>query len=307
MNNTAKNILEVNLGPLKLDNPIIAASGTYGYGLEYTDFVDIAKIGGISVKGISLNPRIGNPEPRICETPSGMLNSIGLANVGFDVFVNEMMPRLRELGASVIVNTYGTSESEFAEIAKRFNDVEGIKALEVNISCPNVKSGGMHFGISGKPAAAVTAAVRKATNLPMIVKLSPEAADITEVARAVEDAGADSLSLINTLKGMSIDVNTRKPRLGVGFGGLSGPAIRPIAVRMVNQVFNAVKIPLIGMGGITSFRDVLEFFLAGASAVQIGTANFSNPQICTEIVDEFNNYCIKNNIVPSDLTGKVIL
>ncbi len=301
------NILAVKLGALTLKNPIIAASGTFGYGLEYSDFVDIAELGGISVKGISLEPRIGNPAPRVCETPSGMLNSIGLANVGYDVFVNQMMPKLRELGVTVIVNTYGTGNSDFEELARRFNDVEGVAALEVNISCPNVKAGGVHFGVSGKPAAAVTSAVRKATSLPVIVKLSPEAADIAGVAKAVEDAGADAVSLINTLRGMSIDVNTRKPRLGAVYGGLSGPAIRPVAVRMVNQVYQAVKIPIIGMGGIASLRDILEFFLAGASAVQIGTSNFANPAIGIELINEFRLYCKDNHVRPADLTGKVII
>ncbi|MBN2527257.1 MAG: dihydroorotate dehydrogenase [Deltaproteobacteria bacterium] len=283
----------------------MVASGTFGYGLEYSDVMDISVIGGISVKGISLAPRPGNPPPRMCETPSGMLNSIGLANVGFDVFVNDMMPRLRDAKATVIANAYGTSADEFAELCRKFDDVEGIAAIEVNISCPNVKSGGIHFGVSGKPAAEVTRAVRKATRLPVMVKLSPEANDIKDVARAIEDAGADSVSLINTFRGMSIDVNTRKPRLGVGFGGLSGPAIRPLAVRMVYEVARAVTIPVVGMGGITCLRDALEFFLAGASAIQVGTANFSNPMVAIEIIDALEKYCIEKNIRPSDLVGKV--
>lgn len=299
------NILETTLGPLVLKNPVMVASGTFGYGLEYSDVMDISVIGGISVKGISLAPRPGNPPPRMCETPSGMLNSIGLANVGFDVFVNDMMPRLRDAKATVIANAYGTSADEFAELCRKFDDVEGIAAIEVNISCPNVKSGGIHFGVSGKPAAEVTRAVRKATRLPVMVKLSPEANDIKDVARAIEDAGADSVSLINTFRGMSIDVNTRKPRLGVGFGGLSGPAIRPLAVRMVYEVARAVTIPVVGMGGITCLRDALEFFLAGASAIQVGTANFSNPMVAIEIIDALEKYCIEKNIRPSDLVGKV--
>ncbi|MBN2341172.1 MAG: dihydroorotate dehydrogenase [Deltaproteobacteria bacterium] len=299
------NVLETVLGPLTLKNPILVASGTFGYGVEYSDVMDISSIGGISVKGISLQPRPGNPPPRMCETPSGMLNSIGLANVGFDVFVTRMMPKLREQGATVIANAYGTSADEFAELCRKFNDVEGIAAIEVNISCPNVKSGGIHFGVSGKPAAEVTEAVRKATALPVIVKLSPEAFDIKEVARAVEAAGADSVSLINTFRGMSIDVNTRKPRLGVGFGGLSGPAVRPLAVRMVYDVAQAVRIPIIGMGGITCLRDVLEFFLAGASAVQVGTANFSNPTVAVELVRDLEQYCERNGVKPFDLVGKV--
>lgn len=298
-------ILQVKLGPLKLKNPILVASGTFGYGVEYSDMMDISQLGGISVKGISLQPRLGNPPPRMCETPAGMLNSIGLANVGFDVFVNEMMPKLRSKGATVIANAYGTSAIEFAELCKKFNDVEGVAAIEVNISCPNVKSGGMHFGVSGKPAAEVTEAVRKVTKLPVIVKLSPEATDIKEVAKAVEDAGADAVSLVNTFKGMSIDVATRKPRLGVGFGGLSGPAIRPLAVRFVYDVAQVLRIPIIGMGGISELRDVLEFLLAGASAVQIGTANFSNPTTSVEIVSALESYCIENQLRPADLVGKV--
>ena len=298
-------LLKTTLGPLVLKNPVIVASGTFGYGIEYSDMMDISAIGGISVKGISLAPRPGNPPPRMCETPSGMLNSIGLANVGFDVFVNEMMPKLRAAGATVIANAYGTSADEFAELCRKFDDVEGIAAIEVNISCPNVKSGGIHFGVSGKPAAEVTSAVRNATRLPVIVKLSPEATDIKEVARAVEDAGADSVSLINTFRGMSIDVNTRKPRLGVGFGGLSGPAIRPLAVRMVYDVAQVVKIPIIGIGGITCLRDVLEFLLAGASAVQVGTANYSNPTTSIELINALESYCREKNIRPGDLVGKV--
>ncbi|MBN2715058.1 MAG: dihydroorotate dehydrogenase [Deltaproteobacteria bacterium] len=298
-------ILKTTLGPLVLKNPVMVASGTFGYGLEYSDIMDISAIGGISVKGISLSPRPGNPPPRMCETPSGMLNSIGLANVGFDVFVTEMMPKLRAAGATVIANAYGTSASDFAELCRKFDDVEGIAAIEVNISCPNVKSGGIHFGVSGKPAAEVTAAVRQATRLPVMVKLSPEARDLKEVARAVEEAGADSVSLINTFRGMSIDVNTRRPRLGVGFGGLSGPAIRPLAVRMVYDVAQVVRIPIVGMGGITCLRDALEFFLAGASAVQVGTANFSNPTVAVEIINDLREYCTNRNIRPADLVGKV--
>jgi len=299
-------ILSVRLGPLLLKNPIITASGTFGYGVEYAPVMDVARLGGVSVKGISLDPRPGNPPPRVCETPAGMLNSIGLANIGYDAFVGGMMPRLRALGVTVIVNTYGTSTDEFAELARRFDGVEGVAALEVNISCPNVKAGGLHFGVSGRSAGAVTAAVREATRLPVIVKLSPEAADLQEVARAVEGAGADAVSMINTMRGMSIDVETRRPRLGAIMGGLSGPAIRPIAVRMVYQVHQAVKIPIIGMGGIACLRDVLEFLLAGASAVQIGTASFSDPTVAVRLLDELQAYCEARGLRPGDLTGKVI-
>jgi dihydroorotate dehydrogenase (NAD+) catalytic subunit len=297
--------MAVTLGPLRLKNPIMVASGTFGYGVEYEPILDVAKIGAISVKGISLEPRKGNPPPRICETPSGMLNAIGLANIGYEAFVSETLPCLRELGATVVVNIYGTSVEEFAELARRFDGVEGIAALEINISCPNVKAGGVHFGVSPKPAARVTRAVREATSLPVIVKLSPEAHDLVSIAKAVVDAGADALSLINTLRGMSIDVETRKPRIANVMGGLSGPAIRPIAVRMVYEVHKAVPIPIIGIGGITCLRDVLEFFLAGASAVQIGTANFTNPKVAIQIAQELEEYCLAKGIVPGDLVGKI--
>jgi len=298
-------LLAVDLGPLHLKNPIMVASGTFGYGLEYQTFFDIAALGGISVKGISLLPRKGNPPPRVCETPSGMLNAIGLANIGYDSFVSDTLPRLRELGATVIVNTYGTSKEEFAELARRFDKVQGVSALEVNISCPNVKAGGMHFGMRPEPAAEVTRAVREATALPIIVKLSPEAVSLKEVAGAVADAGADVVSLINTIRGMSIDVDTKRPRLGPVMGGLSGPAIRPIAVRMVYEVHQAVDIPLIGMGGISCLRDVLEFFLAGASAVQVGTANFTNPKAAHEILGDLESYCVERKLSPSQIVGKV--
>jgi dihydroorotate dehydrogenase (NAD+) catalytic subunit len=300
-----KDVLKVNLGPIELKNPMIMASGTFGYGVEYSDLMDISKLGGISVKGISLEPRLGNPPPRICETPSGMLNSIGLANIGFDCFVREYMPRLEALNASVIVNTYGTSIDEFTQLASRFNDIPNIKALEINISCPNVKAGGVHFGVSGKSAGEVTEAVKKVSSLPIIIKLSPEAVNLPEVAKAVEDSGADCISMINTIRGMSIDVKTKKPRLGAVFGGLSGPAIRPLAVRLVYQVAQVVKIPIIGMGGICCLQDVLEFLLAGASAVQVGTAAFSNPLIGIELVEELRNYLEENQLSLCDLVGKV--
>jgi dihydroorotate dehydrogenase (NAD+) catalytic subunit len=297
--------ISVALGSLALKNPVITASGTFGYGVEYADLMDLSRLGGISVKGISLESRKGNPPPRICETPCGMLNSIGLANIGFEAFVKRTLPTLRELGATVIVNTYGTSEGEFAELARRFESVEGIAALEVNISCPNVEQGGIHFGVSPEPAAAVTRAVREATSLPVIVKLSPEAADLVGVAQAAAEAGADAISLINTIRGMSIDVETRRPRLGAGTGGLSGPAIRPIAVRMVYEVHRAVDVPLIGIGGITCLRDALEFFLAGASAVQVGTANYTNPRTAIDLIDEIERYCEERGITPADLVGRV--
>jgi dihydroorotate dehydrogenase (NAD+) catalytic subunit len=289
--------LDVELGPLGLRNPVLTASGTFGYGVEYADLFDLSRLGGICVKGISLEPRAGNPPPRVCETPAGMLNSIGLANIGYDAFVSEQLPRLRELGATVIVNIYGTSPEDFAELARRFDGVEGVAALEVNISCPNVKAGGMHFGVAPEPAAQVTRAVRAATGLPVIVKLSPEAADLVGVARAVADAGADAVSLVNTFRGMSIDVVTRRPRLGATFGGLSGPAIRPLAVRMVYEVHRAVDVPLIGIGGITCLRDVLEFLL--------GTANFTDPTVAARLVDDLERYCAEHGVAPGDLVGRV--
>lgn len=298
--------ISVRLGPLRLRNPVITASGTFGYGVEYAELMDVSRLGGISVKGISLAPRKGNPPPRICETPCGMLNSIGLANIGYDAFVGQTLPRLRELGATVIVNTYGTSADEFAELARRFDSVQGVAALEVNISCPNVKQGGIHFGVAPEPAAAVTRAVRAATRLPVIVKLSPEAADLVGVARAVADAGADAISLINTIRGMSIDVETRRPRLGAGIGGLSGPAIRPIAVRMVYEVHRAVGVPLIGIGGIAGLRDALEFFLAGASAVQVGSASYTNPRTALDLVEALERYCEERRITPAELVGAVV-
>jgi dihydroorotate dehydrogenase (NAD+) catalytic subunit len=297
--------LGVKLGPLQLKNPVLCASGTFGYGLEYADIVDLARLGGVSVKGLSLEPRRGNPPPRICETPAGMLNSIGLANIGYARFVDDVLPRLRELGVTVIVNTYGTTLEEFAELARRFERQPGVAALEVNISCPNVKAGGMHFGVAPEPAAAVTRAVREQTALPVIVKLSPEAASIVEVAQAAREAGADALSLINTIRGMCIDVETRRPRLGGVYGGLSGPAIRPVAVRMVHEVHKAVDAPLIGIGGITCLRDALEFLLAGASAIQIGTASYTDPTTAIRVIDDLQAWCDGRGLVPGDLVGKV--
>lgn len=298
--------LATTLGPLALKNPVMVASGTFGYGLEYQELVDISRIGAVSVKGISLAPRTGNPPPRVCETPAGMLNAIGLANIGIDAFVNDRMPKLREAGCTVVVNTYGTSLEEFEALAERLDDVTGVSALEVNISCPNVKSGGMHFGMVPKMAAEVTKVTRDATKLPVIVKLSPEASSIVDVAKAVTDAGADALSLINTIRGMSIDVNTRRPRLGNLVGGLSGPAIRPVAVRMVYEVHQAVKTPIVGIGGISTLNDALEFFFAGASAIQIGTANFANPRTATDIIDALAQYLDKHDTTLEALVGSVV-
>ena len=295
--------LQTVMGPLTLANPLVNASGTFGYAVEYADFVDVARLGGVSVKGISLDPRPGNIPPRTCETAAGMLNSIGLANIGIDVFIRETMPRLRELGVTVIVNTFATSIEDFVELATRFNDVEGIAALELNISCPNVHAGGMHFGVSGKAAAEVTGAVRAVTSLPLMVKLSPEAGDICEVARGVESAGADIISMINTIRGMVIDVDRQRPMLGQKMGGMSGPALKPLALRMVYEVYQQVNIPIIGMGGIGSLRDVLEFLIAGATAVQVGTANYAEPGISLRLADELDAWCAERGQTPADLVG----
>ena len=291
------------LGPLVLDNPLINASGTFGYAVEYADFVDVARLGGVSVKGISLEPRAGNSPPRTCETAAGMLNSIGLANIGVEAFITDTMPRLRELGVTVIVNTFATSVEDFVTLAERFDEVAGIAALELNISCPNVHAGGMHFGVSGTAAAEVTAAVRAVTSLPLMVKLSPEAGDIGEVARGVEGAGADIITMINTLRGMVIDVDRRIPMLGQKMGGMSGPAIKPLAVRMVYEVYQQVNIPIIGMGGISCLRDVLEFLMAGSSAVQVGTANYAEPGISLRLADELEAWCAARELHCEDLVG----
>jgi dihydroorotate dehydrogenase (NAD+) catalytic subunit len=297
------NPLETTLGPLRLANPLVNASGTFGYGVEYAGFVDVAALGGVSVKGISLEPRPGNRPPRTCETAAGMLNSIGLANVGLEAFLAQTLPELRELGVTVIVNTFATSVEDFVTLAERFDSAEGIAALELNISCPNVHAGGMHFGVSGDAAAEVTSAVRAVTGLPLMVKLSPEAGDICEVARAVESAGADIISMINTLRGMVIDVDRRQPMLGQAMGGMSGPAIKPLAVRMVYEVYREVGIPIIGMGGISSLRDVLEFLMAGSAAVQVGTANYAEPGISLRLAAELQEYCAQRDLRVADLVG----
>ena len=282
--------LQVHIGSLALPNPVMTASGTFGYGREFSNLVDLQRLGGIVVKGISLLPRPGNPPPRIVETACGMLNAIGLENVGVDRFITSKMSYLKKLDTPVIVNILGDSVEEYAEIARRLDGVDGINGLEVNISCPNVKKGGVAFGTVPDMAAAVTSAVRQATRLPVIIKLSPNVTDIVLMARAVEDAGADGVSLINTLIGMAIDVQTRKPRLANVIGGLSGPAIKPVALRMVWQVASAVSIPVIGIGGITTSDDALEFMLAGATAIQVGTANFYDPSAPEQIIDGMKAY-----------------
>jgi len=296
--------LRVNIGSLELQNPVMTASGTFGYAREFENLLNLHRLGGIIVKGISLEPRSGNPPPRIVETACGMLNAIGLQNVGVERFIFEKIPYLRGINVPVVVNILGDSLEEYQELTRRLGDVEGIAAIEVNISCPNVKKGGVAFGTDPKMAAAVTEAVKKTTDVPVMVKLSPNVSDITLLARAVEDGGADSISLINTLIGMAIDLKSRKPILANVIGGLSGPAIKPVALRMVYQVAQAVEIPVIGIGGIDTTEDALEFILAGASAVQIGTANFINPRISEEIVEGISDY-VKNQQLRSirDLIG----
>lgn len=288
--------LRVNIGSLILQNPVMTASGTFGYAREFEPLVNLHRLGAVIVKGISLAPRQGNPPQRIVETACGMLNAIGLQNVGVDRFLSEKMPYLRGLDIPVIVNILGDTVEEYRLITERLAGVTGIAALEVNISCPNVKKGGVAFGADPKMARAVTEAVKTAADVPVMVKLSPNVRDITELARAVEDGGADSVSLINTLIGMAIDLNRRKPVLANVIGGLSGPAIKPVALRMVYQVAGAVSIPVIGIGGIGSAEDALEFILAGASAVQIGTANFINPRVSEEVVEGMAAYVREHDL-----------
>jgi dihydroorotate dehydrogenase (NAD+) catalytic subunit len=283
--------LKVRIGPLELKNPVLTASGTFGYGQEFSDLVDLNELGGIVVKGLSLKPRAGNPPPRITETPCGMLNAIGLANIGLESFLREKLPWLQKLNTAVIVNIYGHSIDEYGAVAAGLKGVEGISAIEVNISCPNVEKGGMAFGTDPGISAKVTEEVLKSTDKPVIVKLSPNVTDITVIAKAVEKAGAHAVSLINTLTGMAIDIEKRVPKLANISGGLSGPAIRPVAVYMVYQVARSVKIPVIGVGGIMDYRNALEFFMAGASAIQIGTANFVDPGVSIKVIEGLKKFC----------------
>ena len=298
--------LSVRIGSLMLKNPLIAASGCFGYGTEYSDVVDIASLGGVAVKGLFLAEREGHPPPRIVETPAGMLNAIGLQGIGVHRFIAEKMPELRARGAVVIVNICGTTLQEYVELATILSDVEGVHALELNISCPNIKEGGITFGCSLHGTGDVVAAVRKVTTLPVIPKLTPNVTDIKSIAKAAEDAGADAISLVNTFLAMAIDVETRRPRLSNIVGGLSGPAIRPIAVRMVYECRQTVRIPIIGMGGISSAADALEFMIAGATAVQVGTANFVDPLIWTKLLGGIQSYMERHNLTTlSDLTGSL--
>jgi dihydroorotate dehydrogenase (NAD+) catalytic subunit len=301
--------LNVDIAGMKLKNPVIVASGTFAYGEEFNEsFYDISKLGAVVTKGVSLKPRMGNEMPRVIETASGMLNAIGLANVGVDAFISEKLPYLVKAGATVIANVFGSTVGEYAEVAGRLDSEKGVAAIEINISCPNVKCGGLQFGVDPTAAAEVTKAARKVFSRTLIVKLSPQASSIAAMARAVEDAGADAVSLINTIPAMAIDVESRRPVLANVTGGLSGPAIKPIALRMVHEAYNAVKIPIIGMGGIMDATDAIEFILAGASAIQIGTANFVTPMAAVEIIEGIEAYCKEAGIKrASELTGALQL
>jgi dihydroorotate dehydrogenase (NAD+) catalytic subunit len=298
--------LNIDLAGIEMKNPVMVASGTFGYGEEYSQFLDLRELGAIVVKSISLLPRAGNQPPRIAETPAGMLNAIGLQNVGLERFAADKMPFLRDLGIPIIVSIAGEDLSEYVKLAENLSDVEGVAGLEVNISCPNVSKGGMSFGADPFVTSGLVQAIRSATGLPLIVKLTPNVTDIVEIASAAAESGADVLSLINTLLGMAIDVHTRQPKLANVTGGLSGPAIRPVAVRMVWQVARAVDLPVIGMGGIMTAEDALEFLIAGARAVSVGTANFVNPLAVLEIISGIEDFMVRNEIRDvSDLVGSL--
>jgi dihydroorotate dehydrogenase (NAD+) catalytic subunit len=299
--------MRVNIGGIELQNPVMTASGTFGYAREFEHLIDLNRLGGIIVKGLSLEPTKGNPPPRIVETACGMINAIGLENVGIERFITDKLPFLQRLSPPVFVNIYGKLEAEYRQLTARINDVEAIAGIEVNISCPNVKAGGMAFGVDPRAAFKVIRAVREQTAKPVMVKLSPNVTDITEIAAAVEEAGADSISLINTLTAMAIDIDTRRPKIANIIGGLSGPAIKPVALRMVWQVAQKARIPIIGIGGIMTFEDALEFLIAGATAVQIGTANFVNPHTTVEIIDGIEAYLSERDI-PSvkDIVGTLV-
>ncbi len=297
--------LHTDLAGIAMNTPVLTASGTFGFGEEFADFVDLARLGGVMVKGTTLKPRRGNDGVRITESPMGMMNCIGLENPGVEVFLKETLPRIGQYGMNIIVNISGSTVEEYGVLAGML-DVEGVAAIELNVSCPNVKEGGIVFGTDPKAAAAVVRAAKKHTKKPVILKLSPNVTDIVTMAKACEDAGADILSLINTLMGMEIDIHTQRPTLGNITGGLSGPCIKPIAVRMVWQVAQAVKVPIIGMGGISSVEDAVEFFLAGASAVAVGTANFADPAVTMKICDGLNEYLAKRSLGSiQDIVGKV--
>ena len=298
--------LSVDIGSLRLSNPLMAASGCYGYGVEYADVVDLSSLGAVVSKGLFLAPREGHPPERIVETPSGMLNAIGLQGIGVHRYVAEKLPELRRLGATNVINICGSTLDEYVELARILSDVEGVHALELNISCPNIKEGGITFGCSLNGTFDVVSAVKKVTHLPIIPKLTPNVTDVASIARAAEDAGADAVSLVNTFLAMAIDVESRRPKLSNVVGGLSGPAIRPIAVRMVYECRRAVKIPVIGMGGIARAEDALEFIIAGATAVQVGTANFVDPFIWSKLLDGIRQYMQRQGLRRvADLVGTI--
>lgn len=287
--------IEVNIAGLQMKNPVMTASGTFGYGLEFVDIVDLSQIGGIIMKGTTLNPREGNDYPRMAETASGMLNCVGLQNKGVDYFCKNIYPQIKDIQTNMIVNVSGNSAEDYAECASRINELDNIPAIELNISCPNVKQGGMAFGVTTEGAGQVVKAVREAYKKTLIVKLSPNVTCIADIARSVEDAGADAVSLINTIMGMAVDIEKRKPRLSINTGGLSGPAVKPVAVRCVWQVANAVDIPVIGLGGIMNATDAIEFFMAGASAIEIGTGNFIDPAISVKVAQGINQWLNDHN------------
>ena len=298
--------LNVNIGALKLKNPVLTASGTFGYGEEFADFIDLSRLGGFIIKGTTLNHREGNPYPRMVETPSGMLNAVGLQNKGVDYMIEHIYPRIKDAGSEVIVNVSGATVDDYLAVCEKLAPLDAINAIEVNISCPNVKQGGMAFGTSCSGAAEVTRAVRRAYPKTVIVKLSPNVTSIAEIAKAVEAEGADSVSLINTLLGMSIDVERQRPHLSTITGGLSGAAVRPVAVRMVWQVAHAVKIPVVGLGGIMNGRDAIVFMLAGARAIEVGTANFIDPAVTIKIIDYMNDYCERHGVDDiNDIVGMI--
>ena len=300
--------LSVNIGNLKLSNPVMTASGTFGYGKEFEDFVELEKIGGIIVKGTTLHRREGNPYPRMAETPMGMLNAVGLQNKGVDYFIEQIYPQIKDIRTNMIVNVSGSAIEDYVQTAEKINALDAIPAIELNISCPNVKQGGMAFGVTASGAAEVVKAVREVYKKTLIVKLSPNVTDITEIARAVEASGADSVSLINTLLGMAIDAEKRRPVLSTITGGMSGAAVKPIALRMVWQVSKVVKIPVIGLGGIMNWKDAVEFLLAGASAIQIGTANFIDPAITVKVSEGINDYLDRHGFTSvKDIIGGLIV
>jgi len=300
--------LSVNIGNLRLSNPVMTASGTFGYGKEFEDFVDLEKIGGIIVKGTTLHRREGNPYPRMAETPMGMLNAVGLQNKGVDYFISEIYPQIKDVRTNMIVNVSGSAIEDYVQTAEKINALDAIPAIELNISCPNVKQGGMAFGVTAKGASEVVKAVREVYKKTLIVKLSPNVTDITEIARAVEGAGADSVSLINTLLGMAIDAEKRRPVLSTITGGMSGAAVKPIALRMVWQVSKAINIPVVGLGGIMNWKDAVEFLLAGATAVQIGTANFIDPAITVKVAEGIDDYLNRHGFTSvKDIIGGLIV